>query len=77
MTTEGCQSAAAAHLTVLLRFVHCYRAIGMAPLQCYGFGSFRRLRSALMRLHIDRNHLDGNLIALMVITLLIAIAMVY
>jgi hypothetical protein len=30
-----------------------------------------------MRLHIDRNHLDGNLIALVVITLLIAIAMVY
>jgi len=30
-----------------------------------------------MRLHIDRSHLDGNLIALMVITLLIAIAMVY
>lgn len=29
-----------------------------------------------MRLHIDRN-LDGNLIALVVITLLIAIAMVY
>jgi hypothetical protein len=34
-------------------------------------------RSAPMRLHIDRNHLDGNLIALVVITLLIAIAMVY
>jgi hypothetical protein len=27
-----------------------------------------------MRLHIDRNHVDGNLIALVVITLLIAIA---
>jgi hypothetical protein len=30
-----------------------------------------------MRLHIDRNHFDGNLIALVVITLLIAIAIVY
>jgi hypothetical protein len=30
-----------------------------------------------MRLHIDRNHLDGNLIALAVISLLIVIAMVY
>jgi hypothetical protein len=30
-----------------------------------------------MRLHIDRNHLDGNLIALVVITLIIAVAMVY
>jgi hypothetical protein len=29
-----------------------------------------------MRLHIDRNHVDGNLIALVVITLLIAIAIV-
>jgi hypothetical protein len=29
-----------------------------------------------MRLHIDRDHLDGNLIALVVITLLIAIALV-
>jgi hypothetical protein len=30
-----------------------------------------------MRLHIDRNSVDGNLIALVVITLLIAIAMIY
>jgi hypothetical protein len=29
-----------------------------------------------MRLHIDRDHLDRNLIALVVITLLIAIALV-
>jgi hypothetical protein len=34
-------------------------------------------RSAAMRLRIDRDHLDGNLIALVVITLLIAIALVY
>jgi hypothetical protein len=30
-----------------------------------------------MRLRIDRYHVDGNLITLMVLTLLIAVAMVY
>jgi hypothetical protein len=34
-------------------------------------------RSAPMRLHIDRNRFDGNLIALAAITLLIAIVTVY
>jgi hypothetical protein len=53
------------------------RAVGTAVAKGYCFRSFSAERSAPMRLHIDRNHLDGNLIALVVITLIIAVAMVY
>jgi hypothetical protein len=52
-------------------------AVGSAAAKGYCFRSFSAERSAPMRLHIDRNHLDGNLIALAVISLLIVIAMVY
>jgi hypothetical protein len=74
---DGFCYAAAAHLTVLLCFAHCCRAVGLAAAKDYAFGKRPQKGSAAMRLHIDRNHLDGNLIALVVITLIIAIAMVY
>jgi hypothetical protein len=81
---DGCYSimssarrARAAHLTVLLCFAHCCRAVGTAAVTAYCFWSILKEGVPSMRIHIDKNQFDGNAIALVVIGLLIVIALAY
>jgi hypothetical protein len=63
---------------VLLCFVHCWHAVGMAAAKTYCFCcSFHKEEGCSMRGHIDRKQLDGDAIAFVVITLLIVIAFAY
>jgi hypothetical protein len=57
--------------------VHCWPAVGTAVAQAYLFCSFRKEECSSMRIHLDREQLDGQAIAFVVITLLIVIAFMY
>jgi hypothetical protein len=69
--------ARAAHLTVLLCFPHCWRAVGTTAVRAYCLEASSKKECPSMRIHIDKNQLDGNAIALVLIALLIAIAIAY
>lgn len=62
---------------LLLCFVHCWPAVGTTAAQVYLFSSFRKEECYSMRVHIDREQLNGDAIAFVVITLLLVIAFVY
>ena len=62
--------ASAAHLTVLLCFAQCCRAVGTAAAKAYLFCSFRKEECRSMRIHRDKTPSDGVAIAFVVITLL-------
>jgi hypothetical protein len=62
--------ASAAHLTVLLCFAQCCRAVGTAAAKAYLFCSFRKEECCSMRIDLDKKPSDGMAIALVVITLL-------
>src|SRR5258707_15024317 len=58
--------------------VHCWHAVGMAAAKAYcSCRSFHKEECCSMRVHIDRKQLDGDAIAVVVITLLIVIAFAY
>jgi hypothetical protein len=67
--------ASAAHLTMLLCFPHCCRAVGMETAKAYYPGSFRKEECCSMRVHLDRKPLDGVAIAFVVISLLTVVAL--
>jgi hypothetical protein len=63
--------ASAAHLTVLLCFAHCCRAVGTAAAKVYFlFCGFRKEECCSMRIPLDKKPSDGVAIAFVVITLL-------
>jgi hypothetical protein len=74
---------------VLLCSAHCYRAARskivywngsrLGVLSCHQ-GSFRKEEYRSMRIHLDRKQLDGldgNLVALLLISLIIIVALAY
>jgi hypothetical protein len=60
---------------LLLCFVHCWHAVGMAAVTAYLFCSFRKEECCSMRVHLERKPLDGVAIAFVVITLLTVVAL--
>jgi hypothetical protein len=67
-------SRSPAHLGLLLCFVHCCLAVGMAAVRAYLLCSFRKEECCLMRVHLERKPLDRVAIAFVVITLLAVVA---
>jgi hypothetical protein len=67
--------ASAAHLTVLLCFAHCCRAVGTATAKSCCLGNFRKEECCSMRVHLDKKPSGGVAIAFFVITLLTPVAL--
>jgi hypothetical protein len=60
---------------MLLRFVHCCRAVGTAAITAYCRGSFRKEECCSMRIHLDEKPVDGVAIAFVVVTLSTVVAL--
>ena len=60
---------------LLLCYVHCWHAVGMAAVTAYLFCSFRKEECCSMRVHPERKPLDGMAIAFVVIAFLAVFAL--